>query len=152
MRQSFYPPIDIKQVGLYRPSFIIRQKLGNRRLHTSGFAAETPSGESSLVLCSFGLAGPAHFLLALAGEEGVFKRHLGAVSRRLDTPDSICPQNPAPESSPLDSAAMAPCPRPSMKLTDSSCQSKQIDYFILVTNPGSDCRGAYFNYKSHFNI
>ena len=34
----------------------------------------------ALVPCSFGLAKPAHFLLALAGEEGVFRRHLGAVS------------------------------------------------------------------------
>ena len=62
------------QNSWYRSTkYIIRLKLDNRCLHTSGFAAETPSGESSLVRCSFGLAGPAHFLLALAGEEGVFK-------------------------------------------------------------------------------
>ena len=106
------PQSYIKQVGLYRPSFIICRKLGNRCLHTSGYAAETPSVlKAALVPCSFGLARPAHFLLALAGEEGVFRRHLGAVSRRLDTPDPILPWTPAPESSPLDSAAAAPGPR-----------------------------------------
>ena len=38
-----------------------------------------------MVVVLFGLAGPTHFLQALAGEEGVF-RHLGVVrSCRLDT-------------------------------------------------------------------
>ena len=64
----------------------------------------------ALVPCSFGVANPALLLLSLVGEEGVFGRHLGAVSRRLDTPDPILPWTPAPESSPLDSAAVAPGP------------------------------------------
>ena len=92
---EFLPP-NRHQTSWYRSTkYIIRLRLDNGCLHTSGFAAETPSGESSLVRCSFGLAGPAHFLLALAGEEGVFNRHLGAVSRRLDTPDSISRPEPS---------------------------------------------------------
>ena len=73
----------------------------------------------ALVPCSFGVANPALFLLALAGEEGVFRRHLGAISSRLDTPDPILPWSPAPESSPLDSAAVALGPNTSLKLTGS---------------------------------
>ena len=104
---------------------------------------------AALVPCSFGLAGPALFLLPWLGKRASSKTPWSG-QQKARHPDSIIPQNPAPESSPLDSTAMAPCPRPSLKLSDSSCQSKQIDYFILVTNPGSDCRGAYFNYKSQF--
>ena len=50
---------------------------------------------AALVPCSFGVANPALFLLALAGEEGVFRRHLGAVSSRLDTPDPIILLDPS---------------------------------------------------------
>ena len=40
---------DRHQTSWYRSTkYIIRLKLDNRCLHTSGFAAETPSGESSV--------------------------------------------------------------------------------------------------------
>ena len=119
---EFLPPNHTSNKWVYIDQALLSAgKLGNRCLHTSGYAAETPSVlKAALVPCSFGLARPAHFLLALAGEEGVFRRHLGAVSRRLDTPDPILPWTPAPESSPLDSAAAAPGPNTSLKLTGSS--------------------------------
>ena len=75
----------------------------------------------ALVPCSFGLAKPAHFLLALAGEEGVFNRHLGAVSRRLDTPDSISQPEPSTRELSLGSHPGRCCsgPHTSLKLTGS---------------------------------
>ena len=50
---------------------------------------------AALVPCSFGVANPALFLLSLVEAEGVFGRHLGAVSSRLDTPDPIILLDPS---------------------------------------------------------
>ena len=108
---------------------------------------------AALVPCSFGVASPALLLLSLVGEEeGVLGRHLGMpVSGWLETPDPIILWTPHQRTLPGLGSSRLRVPNTSLKLSGSvEDQSKQIDYFIMVTYPGQRSRGAYFNLNHNF--